>query len=73
MKTTILIDKSLVRDIKKVKDYPRQTYDEILSKMVYVYTIFQGTQLETTNIQTLQHSKMAEIWDSKEDDFWDEI
>ena len=73
MQTTILIDKTLVRDIKKAKDYPRQTYKEILRKMLAVYSLFKDIQVDTANIHSLQKSKMTEIWDSKEDDIWDEI
>lgn len=73
MQTTILLDKSLVRDIKRAKDYPRQTYNEILRKLLDVYMLFKGVQFDTANINTLQKSKMTEIWDSKEDEIWDEI
>lgn len=73
MKSTILIEKNLIKDIKKVKDYPRQTYDEILRKLLDVYVLFKGVQFDTANIHTLQKSKMTEIWDSKEDEVWDEI
>lgn len=73
MQTTILIDKSLVKDIKKVKDYPRQTYNEIIRRLLDVYILFKDTQIDTANIHTLQNSKMTELWDSKEDEIWDEM
>ena len=73
MQTTILIDKSLVKDIKKAKEYPRQTYNEILRKLLSVYSLFKDIQVDTANIHSLQKSKMTEIWDSKEDEIWNEI
>jgi len=73
MKSTILLDKTLIKDIKKAKDYSRQTYDEILRKMHDVYLLFKGVQIDTQNIKTIQNSKMTELWNSKEDEIWNEI
>lgn len=73
MQSTILIDKKLIKDIQKAKDHPRQTYNEILRKMLDLYLLFQGVQVDTENINSLQKSKMTEIWSSKEDEVWDEV
>ena len=70
MQSTILIEKKLIKDIQKAKDYTRQTYNEILRKMLDLYLLFKGVQVD---IATLQKSKMSQLWDSKEDEVWDEI
>ncbi len=73
MQSTILIEKKLIKDIQKAKDYPRQTYNEILRKMLDLYILFKGVQVDTANIHSLQKSKMSQLWNSKEDEVWDEI
>ena len=32
--STIMLDKKLIGDLKKAKEYPRQTYNEIINRMV---------------------------------------
>ena len=35
--TTIQLDKSLVNSLKQVREYPRQTYNELIKNMVQVF------------------------------------
>ena len=35
--TTVQLDKSLVNHLKEVKEYPRQTYNELISRMVEIF------------------------------------
>ena len=32
--STIMLDKKLIGDLKKAKEYPRQTYNELINRMV---------------------------------------
>ena len=34
--TTIQLDKSLVESLKSVREYPRQTYNELIEKGVHI-------------------------------------
>ncbi len=36
-KTTILLDKKILNLLKQSKDYPRQTYNELLEKMANIF------------------------------------
>ena len=73
MQSTILMEKKPIKDIQKAKDYPRQTYNGILRKMRDLYILFKGVPVSTANIHSLQKSKMSQLWNSKEDEVWDEI
>jgi hypothetical protein len=35
--TTIQLDKDIVESLKSVREYPRQTYNELIKKMVSVF------------------------------------
>ena len=70
-RTTIQLRKSVVRDLKKAKEYPRQTYNELLERMARVFTKAKQNNQYDEFLHKIQQSKMKELWDNKEDDAWE--
>ena len=69
--STIQLDKKVIGQLKKAKEYPRQTYDELLDKMSKIFiTIKQRNQYDEF-LHKIQQPKMKELWDNKEDEAWE--
>ena len=69
--TTIQLEKSLVESLKQNKEYPRQTYNELIKRML---EIFNGVRIKNQYdefLHKIQMKKMKELWDNKEDEVWD--
>ncbi len=68
--STIQLDKKVIVQLQKAKEYPRQTYNELLGKMSRVFiTIKQRNQYDEF-LHKIQQPKMKELWDNKEDEAW---
>ncbi|HLC66915.1 MAG TPA: hypothetical protein VJK52_04715 [Candidatus Nanoarchaeia archaeon] len=67
--TTIQLEKSIVRELKKTKEYPRQTYNELLKKMCRVFSL-QKNQYDEF-LHKIQQPKMQELWKNTEDEAWE--
>lgn len=72
MNTTILLNKSIVNSLKDIKEYPRQTYNELLEKLITVFKA-QKSKGYSAYVNKIQQSKMKELWDNKEDEVWDNV
>ncbi len=57
--TTIQLNKSVVRALKRIKKYPRETYNEIILSLI---KNTQETKELDTFIQKVQKAKMKELW-----------
>ena len=71
MATTIQLDKSLVRALKEVREYPRQTYNELIKNMVDVFKNTKKRNQYDEFLHKVQKAKMKELWDNKEDEAWE--
>ena len=71
--STILIDKRVIELLKETKDYPKQTYNELLEKMAKIFLVLKKRNQYDEFLHKIQQPKMKEIWDNKEDEVWDEI
>lgn len=69
--TTIQLDKSLVDSLKKVREYPRQTYNELISQMVQVFQSVKRKNQYDEFLHKIQQAKMKELWGNKEDEAWE--
>jgi len=69
--STILIKKELIKKLKKAKDYPRETYNEILEKMIALYLNTKKKNQYDEFLHKIQQPKMKELWDNKEDGVWE--
>lgn len=69
--TTIQLDKKLIDKLKKAKEYPRQTYNELLDKAVAVFIAVKKKNTYDEFLHKIQQAKMKELWDNKEDEAWE--
>ena len=71
--STILLDKSVITLLKKVKEHPRQTYNEVISNMARLFIKLKERNQYDEFLHKIQQPKMKELWDNKEDAVWDEV
>ena len=69
--TTIQLDKSLVKSLKDVREYPRQTYNELIKDMVEVFKTIKKRNQYDEFLHKIQQAKMKELWDNKHDEAWE--
>ena len=70
--TTIQISKSTSRELKEVKSYERETYDEIISHLLTVYRSLEIKNQYDEFLHKVQQRKMKELWDNEEDAEWED-
>jgi len=70
--TTIQLDKSVVKSLKKIREYPRQTYNELISHMIEIFNNVKKRNQYDEFLHKIQQHKMKELWDNKEDEVWDD-
>ena len=69
--TTVQLERSLVKSLKEVQEYPRQTYNELIKHMVKVFqAVKEGNQYDEF-LHKIQQAKMKELWDNQEDEVWE--
>jgi len=71
--TTIQLDKSIVKDLKEMKDYPRQTYNEIIALAIKALERMRRMNQYDEFLHKVQQEKMKELWDNKEDEVWENV
>ena len=69
--TTIQLDKPLVNSLKKAKEYPRQTYNELIKNMMRVFVSVKKNNQYDEFLHKIQQTKMKDLWDNKEDEAWE--
>ncbi len=69
--TTIQLDKSLVNSLKKIREYPRQTYNDLIEHMVHVFRNIKQKNQYDEFLHKIQQAKMKELWANKEDEVWE--
>ena len=69
--STILLDKKVIEMLKKAKENPRQTYNELLAKMVKLFIALRERNQYDEFLHKIQQPKMKEIWDNKYDEIWE--
>ena len=68
--STIQLNKNVIEQIKKAKEYPRQTYNELLGKMSKIFIALKEKNQYDEFLHKIQQQKMKELWDNKEDEAW---
>jgi len=68
--TTIQIEKSIVDSLKQLKEYPRQTYNEIIKNMIQIFISTKKRNQYDEFLHKIQQIKMKELWDNKHDEEW---
>ncbi len=69
--STIQLKKEVIEDLKKAKEYPRQTYNELLEKMSKIFIVLKERNQYDEFLHKVQQPKMKELWDNKEDEAWE--
>jgi len=69
--STILLDKKTIEMLKKAKEHPRQTYNELLEKMAKLFIQIKERNQYDEFLHKIQQSKMKELWDNKSDEVWE--
>jgi len=70
--TTVQLDKSITEALKEVKEYPRQTYNELIAHMIKVFKNIRMRNQYDEFLHKVQQHKMKELWDNKEDEVWED-
>ena len=68
--TTIQIERTLVNSLKEVREYPRQTYNDLIKRMIDVFKTIKKRNQYDEFLHKIQQAKMKELWDNKEDEAW---
>lgn len=71
MATTIQLKKDVLESLKKLKDHPRQSYNELIQKMIRTYEDVKKRNQYDEFLHKIQQTKMRELWDNKEDEEWE--
>lgn len=71
--TTIQLDKKVVKSLKEIKEYPRETYNEIIMKAIVVFKKVKSINQYDEFLHKIQQDKMRELWDNKEDEAWESV
>ena len=69
--TTIQLDKTIVEALKNIREYPRQTYNELLQRMIHIFNGVKKKNQYDEFLHKIQQAKMKELWDNQEDEAWE--
>ncbi|HIG93306.1 TPA: hypothetical protein HA234_03850 [Candidatus Woesearchaeota archaeon] len=69
--STIQLPKRTIEQLQKVKEYPRQTYTELIEKMTALFVSIQQRNQYDEFLHKIQQPKMKELWDNKDDEAWE--
>ena len=69
--TTIQLDKTIVNSLKEIREYPRQTYNDLLTNMIKVFQNVKKRNQYDEFLHKIQQVKMKELWDNEDDEVWE--
>jgi len=72
MNTTIQVNKTILNSLKELREYPRQTYNELIQNMMHVFKNVKKHNQYDEFLHKVQQIKMKELWDNKEDEAWED-
>ncbi len=70
--TTIQLEKAVVENLKGVKEYPRQTYNELIAHMIAIFKSIKQRNQYDEFLHKIQQTKMQELWDNQADEAWED-
>jgi len=71
--STILLTKDVIEMLKKAKEHPRQTYNELLKKILAIFIKLKQKNQYDEFLHKIQKEKMKELWENKEDEQWENV
>jgi hypothetical protein len=69
--TTIQLKKSVVKELKSIRRYPRETYNETISNLIKLAKESKNKRQYDEFLHKIQQAKMKELWDNEEDEAWE--
>ncbi|MEN3057640.1 MAG: hypothetical protein ABC545_06780 [Candidatus Methanosuratincola petrocarbonis] len=69
--TTIQLKKAVVRELKSLRRYPRETYNETISNLIKLAKESRARRQYDEFLHRVQQAKMRELWDNAEDEAWE--
>jgi len=70
--TTIQLKKSVVEELKSIRKYPRETYNETISDLIKIAKESKKRRQYDEFLHRIQQAKMKELWDNVEDEAWED-
>jgi len=70
--STILLRTDLINMLRQAREHPRQTYNELIEKMLKVFVRVKERNQYDEFLHKVQQEKMKELWDNKEDESWED-
>jgi len=71
--STIQLRKDVITLLKQAKEYERQTYNELIEKMAQTFISLRKRNQYDEFLHKVQQPKVRELWDSSDDDAWDNV
>ena len=71
--TTIQIEKRIIEKLKEAREYPRQTYNDLLENIISVFISVKKRNSYDEFLHKIQQEKMKELWANKEDEAWENV
>jgi hypothetical protein len=69
--TTIQLEKTIVNSLKEIREYPKQSYNELIKRMVDIFRNAKMNNQYDEFLHKIQQQKMKELWDNKKDEEWE--
>ena len=69
--TTIQLKKSIVKELKSIRRYPRETYNETIANLIKMAKESKSKRQYDEFLHNIQQAKMKELWDNTEDEAWE--
>jgi hypothetical protein len=69
--TTIQLKKGVVKELKNIRKYPRETYNETILNLIKNAKETKKRKQYDEFLHTIQQAKMKELWDNEEDEAWE--
>jgi hypothetical protein len=69
--TTIQLTKPVVQELKNIRKYPRETYNETILNLIKTAKETKKRKQYDEFLHTIQQTKMKELWDNDEDEAWE--
>jgi hypothetical protein len=70
--TTIQLKKSVVKELKNIRKYPRETYNETILNLIKTAKQPKERRQYDEFLHKIQQAKMKELWDNEEDEAWED-
>ena len=71
--TTIQVERRTLTELKEVREYPDQTYNDLIESMIKIFKISKERNQYDKFLHEIQKQKMKELWNNKEDEVWENV